>query len=122
MSKLKEGTQVTFVDENHNLKIGVIDRVHESLDIAIVKIENEDFKKVHFSRLAIVENQETKEEPKPTEPVEKQEITITPQEFKKIGVDVAVELAKKHDPMIGFACTLIVARLHKVLFFDEGEE
>ena len=117
MSKFKTGMRVVVIDENNEVRKGVINTVYEDMEIAIVKFDDGNVEKVHFSYLGIEPETKAQEE-KPTEPVEKSEITITPDEFKKIGTKVMTEIIKKGGPVLGFACTIIIANLHKALFFD----
>ena len=95
--------------------------------IAIVKFETEkpgeyELEKIKVSDLILVEETEAKEtEAKETEPVEKSEITITPDEFREIGVKVITKLTATK-PIVGLAFTAFLAELHKALFFGEVSE
>lgn len=90
--------------------------------IAIVQFETDnpnegEIGKVKVSDLIHAEETEAKK----NESVEKSEITITPDEFKKIGVAVNVEMTKD-TPTVGLAITVFLARLHRALFFGEVNE
>lgn len=117
MCKFKPGVRVIVIDEDHEIRRGVINAVYPDIKLTIVKFDDGNVEKVGFNYLGIEPDNKVQEE-KPTEPVEKSEITITPAEFKKIGTKVMTEITKKGGPVLGFACTLIIANLHKALFFD----
>lgn len=123
MSKFNNGMRVVVIDEHNRVRKGVIVNVHDILEIAIVKFDDEHVEKVHFSCLGI--EPESREEPKKaSKPVEKSEITITPDEFKKIASRVVAEEAKKLGKdgiMFGLALTIVTAKIHGALFFDEGD-
>ena len=122
MSKFNKDMRVVVIDEHNYVRKGVIDKVFDSMDIAIVKFDDGNVEKVHFSYLGIEPETKAQEEPKKaSEPIQKSEITITPDEFQKIAVDVMHDITEKSGPVLGFASTLIIARLHKALFFDEGD-
>ena len=117
MCKFKPGVRVIVIDEDHEIRRGVINAVYPDIKLAIVKFDDGNVEKVGFNYLGIESDNKAQEE-KPTEPVEKSEITITPDEFKKTGTKVMSEFIKKHDPMLGMFAGVIIAEIHKKLFFD----
>ena len=90
--------------------------------IAVVKFETEkpdeyELEKVKVSDIILAEETEVKK----SEPVEKSEITITPDEFRETGVIVIKKLTDSN-PLVGLAFTTFLAELHKALFFAEVSE
>lgn len=122
MSKFKVGTRVAVIDKDtHEIRKGVINASYEGVEVAIVTFDDGNVEKVGFDYLGIESETKVHEE-KPTEPVEKSEITITPDEFKKIATDVVareVEKMEKGGGLLGITFTIFVAKLHRALFFDE---
>ena len=117
MGKFKPGVRVVVIDENHELRKGVIKDVYPGINTAIVTFDDGNVEKVRFNYLGI--DQETKE--KPTEPAEKSEITITPDEFRNIAVDVITKESEKGGLLLSMVGTILVSKLHIALFVDEGE-
>lgn len=120
MSKFKTGMRVVVIDENNEVRKGVINTVYEDMEIAIVKFDDGNVEKVHFSYLGIEPETKDQEE-KPTEPVEKSEITITPDEFKKIASKVVMKNVEKMGEgggLLGLTFTIFAVELHRALFFD----
>ena len=124
MSKFKPGFRVVVIDgDTHEIRKGVIKATYEEVEIAIVKFDDGNVEKVGFDYLGIEPETKVQEE-KPTEPVEKSEITITPDEFKKIASKVVMENVKKMGEdggLLGLTFTIFVAELHRALFFDNVE-
>lgn len=117
MSKFKPGFRVVVIDgDTHEIRKGVINATYEEVEIAIVKFDDGNVEKVSFDCLGI-EPEPTVQEEKPTEPVEKSEITITPDEFRNVSMNVVEEMTKDQ-PMVGLAITLYLMKLHRALFFD----
>lgn len=122
MSKLNPGVKVFVIDENHEMKKGVINAVHESVSIAIVKFDDGSVEKVNVNCLGIYREEPTEET---KEPVEKTEITITPEKFKKIAMKVMKEDLKEMDEgagLLGMTFLIFITKLHKALFFDAVED
>lgn len=121
MSKFKPGLRVVVIDgDTHEVRKGVINASYEGVEVAIVKFDDGNVEKVSFDYLGVEPETKVQEE-KPTEPVEKSEITITPDEFKKIATDVVareVEKMEKGGGLLGITFTIFVAELHRALFFD----
>ena len=120
MKVFNEDMRVIFIDEDNELRRGVITSAYDALRTAIVKTDDGDVKKVPFSKMAIDDREDTKpiEEPVPEkcEPVEKPEITITPDEFRDISTTVIAK--ETHSPVVGFVMSLIVSKIHEALFYD----
>ena len=121
MSKFKPGLRVVVIDgDTHEVRKGVINASYENVEVAVVKFDDGNVKKVSFEYLGVEPETKAQEE-KPTEPVEKAEITITPDEFKKIVSKVIIENVEKMPGgggLLGLTFTIFVAELHRALFFD----
>ena len=121
MSKFEKGVRVVVIDaDTREIRKGVINASYEDLEIAIVKFDDGNVEKVAFNYLGIEPETKVQEE-KPTEPVEKSEITITPDEFKKIASKVVMRNVEKMGEgggLIGLSFTIFSAELHRALFFD----
>lgn len=115
MIKFKENMKVVVIEYN-KLRKGVIDKVYEDLNIAIVKFDDGDKGKVHFSKLGIEPDTKV-QETKPIEPVEKSEITITPDEFRNISTRIIVEETDRLP--VALLVGNVVAKIHEKLFIDE---
>ena len=123
---MKQGDTVAII-EHGEIKKGIIKDV-KVLDppVAIVDFDGE-IRKVLVEDLAKVQEDtkdETKEIQEDKEPVEKSEITITSDEFKKIANDVAdreVEKIGKGGGSLYIIFTIFVIKLHRALFFDAVE-
>lgn len=98
---------------------GTVKNVYERLNVAIVDF-GEGLEKVSLDRLALDREAVAQGEPK-RKRVEKSEITITPDEFEDIAIDVVAELAKDQ-PILGVAFTMFSAKLARALFTDEAED
>lgn len=123
---MKQGDTVAII-EHGEIKKGILKDVKD-LDrpVAIVDFDGE-FRKVLVEDLAKVQ-EDTKDEieeiREDKEPVEKSEITITSDEFKKIATDVAdreVEKFGKGGGSLYIIFTIFVLKLHRALFFDAWE-
>lgn len=112
---LTKGQKIKVVD-NNELKDGTLRDVYETLDIAIVDIGDGVYKKVRIDQIAIVEE-------KPTEPVAKSEITITPSEFMTITCKIVAKLALDVDDSVKFmgACSILLGKIHTALFIEGSE-
>lgn len=117
--KIDKGDRVGII-ENGKIVKGTIKEVYLEVGYAVVAFDCGDVKKVLLSNLAVLpeENQEPKS---PTEPVEKSEITITPEEFRNIACDV-VARKTKDNPLVGLVTTLLLADIHKALFIEGDNE
>jgi hypothetical protein len=113
------GDRVMILENNEILKGTVKKNFYEFPEILIIECADGELKKVHIDRVAHEPKSETNDKQN-AEPVEKSEITITPDEFKKIGTNLIPTLTKR--PIIAIAFTAFLAELHKALFFDEVSE
>ena len=120
MAVFKPGVRVGLCD-NSEIRTGTIKEIYGQLNIAIVAFDDGDVEKVHVSDLGILPEKKVQE---PKEPVEKSEITITPDEFEKVASRVVAEEAKKlgkDGVLFGLALTIVTAKIHGALFIDEGD-
>lgn len=124
-TSFKLGDRVMTI-QNSKPRYGTIrtlsDNSYETIAIVDFKADtpNEcELQKVKVSDLILVEN--TEAEAKKSESVEKSEITITPDEFKSIGLSIITKLTIEK-PTVGLAFTIFLAELYKALFFDEVSE
>lgn len=117
MRKVSKGDNVGVV-VNGEVKKGVVVSVYNDLDYAVVKFED-GLSKVMLHNIGLLP-EEKDQDPEPKKPVEKSEITITPEEFQAIGVKVCSKLAKKFGPGFLLLSGTILAGLHMALFI-EGE-
>ena len=123
---MKQGDTVAII-EHGEIKKGILKDV-KVLDppVAIVDFDGE-IRKVLVEDLAKVQEDtkdKTEEIQEDKEPVEKSEITITPDEFKKIATDVAdreVKKIGKGDGSFYIIFTIFVLKLRRALFFDAVE-
>ncbi len=118
MINLEPGKKVAVLIDN-KLSRGTIRGVYEDIKRAIVELDDGEFKKVQLSYIGIEEEETVQEEPK-NEPIEKSEITITPEEFKKIAMEV-IKRESKNKPLVSMGFTIFSAKLHRALFMDEGD-
>lgn len=109
----KDGERVIHI-RNSKICHGVVNYMVND-KIAIVKFDDDLLLKLPFEDLA----------PEPTvekiEPIEKPEITITPEEFRKTAVKVFKELGVIPQSSV-YDVTVFTAELHKALFFNEVNE
>jgi hypothetical protein len=120
MSKIKKGMRVVVVIDNE-LQKGTVKSVYDWSNIAVVALDNGDTQKLNLWELGIEPVAEpTEQDQEHNEPVEKSEITITPNKFRKIATDTVIKLSKD-EPVIGLVLTMFVATLHRALFFDAVE-
>ena len=90
--------------------------------VAMVDFENENgdttMEKVRLADLVLVEEPEVKETATPSEPVEKSEITLTPDEFRAAAISVLVNITTRNANETPDTLSVLVA-LHKALFFTD---
>lgn len=133
MIKFKNGDQVIKI-ENNKIRKGVIRRMFFEVEpvIALVEFDEGTCEKVYITDLALnpetpetepvaeaTEETTEKEETEPT-PTMRSEITITPEEFKNLTVEVAYNLAEG-DFSLALAFGLFAAEIAKALFKVESE-
>lgn len=119
MSKFDVGMRVVVI-ENNVVRKGVIKTLYESLEMTIVEFDDGNVEKVHFSRLGI-ESETNDQEEETTEPLEKSEITITPNEFRAIASRACAKVASETGPATVILSGILVARIHMALFYNGGE-
>lgn len=125
--KMSIGDRVVKID-NHELRRGVIRKIYADIPTPILVVEFDDgeVEKVYPNDVAlepkteVKEDQEVKEE-KNSEPVEKSEITITPEEFEEIASNVVAKEVVKGGAMVMMLGAILMAKLHDALFTDERE-
>ena len=122
--KMSIGDRVVMI-ENHEIRRGTILNMYVDIPTPILVVEFDDgaIEKVYPKDVALEpkteakEDQEVKEEKKP---VEKSEITITPEEFENITVDMVVAFAKDNF-ILALTLSAFCEKLHKKLFSNEAE-
>lgn len=124
---MKQGDRVAII-EHGEIKQGIIKDV-KFLDrpVAIVDFDGE-IRKVLVEDLGkVVTDEETSKDHSDylgDNLEEKSEITITPEEFRKIGIKIVNEEIDKlgpRDKLLGLSFTIFLAKLHKALFIYEAE-
>ena len=121
-NKLTPGIRVGVL-ENGEIRKGTIKNVYHEFNIAIVAFEDGNVEKVPLSNLGLLPEEKVQNNQEPKEPVEKSEITITPDEFRKIVSEVIAKESPKMGPTNGLlilAITVIISKIHRALFYDEG--
>ena len=121
--KMNIGDRVVMI-ENHELRRGVIRNIYTDIPTPILVVEFDDgeIEKVYPGDVAlepkaeVKEDQEVKEEKKP---VEKSEITITPEEFREISTHLVVEESEQGGAILIMVGTILMAKLHEKLFVEE---
>lgn len=124
---IKQGDRVAII-EHGEIKQGIIKDV-KFLDrpVAIVDFDGE-IRKVLVEDLGkVVTDEETSKDHSDylgDNLEEKSEITITPEEFRKIGIKIVDEEIDKLGPgseLLGLSFAIFLAKLHKALFIYEAE-
>lgn len=105
--------KIHAIFDNLNVPVAMVDFTNENGDISM--------EKVRLADLVIVEEPEVKETATPSEPVEKSEITLTPDEFRKTAISVLVNLTMGKANETPDTLSVLVA-LHKALFFTDVTE
>ena len=119
---MKQGDTVAII-EHGEIKKGILKDV-KVLDrpVAIVDFDGE-IRKVLVDDLARVQ-EESEEIREDNEPVEKSEITITPDQFHDITTEIIGEECAKMGSaglMVGMAIGIIMGKIHNELFIDGAE-
>lgn len=117
--KCNIGDNVVVIEEGE-LRNGVLKNIFCDLPnpICVVEFEN-GTEKVPCNLVAPAPKTETQNAQK-RGPVYKSEITITPDEFQEIATSVIAKETKDFH-IVGVTATIILAKIHKALFLDEGE-
>ena len=121
MSKFEIDQKVLVVEDNE-LKPGTIRNLYETLGIAIVDFGGAEYKKVKIDNIAI--EHDTEKNTKSDEPIEREEITITPNEFMEIATSVLAKEAEGMDQPIMFmgGCSILMGKIHKALFVEDPND
>ena len=119
---MKHGDTVAII-EHGEIKKGILKDV-KVLDrpVAIVDFDGE-IRKVLVEDLARVQ-EESEEIREDNEPVEKSEITITPDQFRDIATSIIGEECAKMGSaglMVGMTIGIIMGKIHNELFIDGAE-
>ena len=119
---MKHGDTVAII-EHGEIKKGILKDV-KALDrpVAIVDFDGE-IRKVLVDDLARVQ-EESEEIREDNEPVEKSEITITPDQFRDIATSIIGEECAKMGSaglMVGMTIGIIMGKIHNELFIDGAE-
>lgn len=85
--------------------------------VFVVQYEDGTIAKVPYDNVAPAPKTETAAE---NAPVEKSEITITPDEFREIACRVIAENTKGR-PLVGLAIVPLVGKIHKALFEEPAK-
>lgn len=121
--KYNVGDRVVVIEDSE-IRKGTISVVVDNSPIVVVRFDNGDVEKCHVCHLAIMPKTESQPEEK-TEPTpkstEQPEITITPNEFRDISVEVAIKLGGDK-PMLTMAFVAYSAMLSKALFGTESDD
>ena len=124
MKKFNVGDRVVVIDFSE-IRSGVIRNIYPEVNTAIVAFVDGEVEKISIDRMALekvetVEIPET-EETHESEPVEKSEITITPDEFRETACDV---LARETggDMLFGIRVVPILVKICAALFCSEVSE
>lgn len=124
------GERVAVIEDN-KITYGVIKKIFPEVipSIFVVEFEDGNVGKVDIDRIGkIPEDKDRNHEDKiqgDRDLVEKSEITITPDQFKKIGSKIVAEEVEKighGGGLLGLTFTIFLAKLHRALFIDEAEE
>lgn len=122
--KMSVGDRVVIVEDSE-LRKGTIEKIFSEIApvILLVKFDNGEMRKMLPTDVALEpkENDQEKKVDEHSEPVEKTEITITPEEFSKIATKLVVKEFETGGPLLLSVGTILVAKLHQALFYDEGE-
>ena len=105
--------KIHAIFDNLNTPVAMVDFVDENGEISL--------EKVRLTDLVIVEEPAVKETSTPCEQVEKSEITLTPDEFRKTAISVLVNLTMGKANESTDTLSVLVS-LHKALFFTDVSE
>ena len=120
MSKFKPGIRVVIEEDNSTeVKNGTVKSVFEELSTAIVEIDEGECEKIPFDKMSIPQRVEETPDDTPRQPVEKTEVTITPEEFKRITTEIVVKESLEGGPIISICGALLCAKIHKALFCND---
>lgn len=131
MSKFKTDMRVVVIDENNEVRKGVINTVYEDIEIAIVKFDDGNVEKVHFSYLGIEpdtkvqENQAFKTESQEGAKIISKDRFIEAVQYVTSPEGMLGDKVGEIDPMSvmikGMAVMLVGMRISEKLFQDKEE-
>lgn len=88
--------------------------------VFVIEFEDGTVEKVPYTNVAPAPKTETQESEEKNEPVEKTEITITPDEFREISCRVIAENTKENK-IVGLAFASLMGKIHRALFIEPWE-
>lgn len=132
MQKFNIGDRVIVIDGNEIAR-GTIKNVHFELNIFIVEFDDGSVNKVALDKIALESKAETTTEPEDKETREdasrmKSEITITPDEFKRVAIEVLSEVTAHGEGNIfenfafGMKVIPILTSISARLFLEDDSE
>lgn len=114
------GDEVVTI-KNGELRKGVIKNFFPvNPPVFVIEFEDGTVDKVLYSNVAPAPKTETQEPEEKNEPVEKSEITITPDKFKEITCRVIAAETKNHK-IVGLVFASLMSKIHKALFVEPWE-
>lgn len=114
------GDEVVTIKDGE-LRKGVIKNFYPiNPPVFVIEFEDGTVEKVLYSNVAPAPKTETQEPEEKNESVEKAEITITPDEFKKIACRVIAKETKNR-MILGLAFASLMSKVHKALFIEPWE-
>lgn len=117
--KINQGDIVAIIEDG-KIKKGMVKAIFDlSNPVALVDFNGEN-RKVLVENLAKVEEDSNEDIPENNEPVEKSEITITPECFKTLAINAQINVLKYYKYPISIIpyLTLFACELNKALFLD----
>lgn len=124
MSKLTMDCKVFVINDNHTIRKGTLKGIYDSVGIAVVDFDDNEgtFEKVKLDKIGIVEETEVPtEKERPSAPVEKSEITITPEEFRDKAIDIIFKVTDGRHSLVADVLTCGFAKLSNALFIEDPE-
>jgi hypothetical protein len=103
MSKLNLGTRVVVIGEDNEVKKGVITNIHDSIDMAVVHMDNGAFEKIRFCDIGIDTDAERGEDA----PEENTAPVITAEAIIKTTAEVTAKLAN----LISYKDVLLIKKI-----------
>lgn len=121
MNKFKIGTSVFFVDNDNQIREGVIDMVFDFSDSLIINADGVKYKR-RFNEIVIKEEKPEEpvksEEPKKVRVTEKPVVTISREEFVNKGAELCAKIFFEKGPEDALKMSLLIAELSVVLFTE----
>lgn len=127
MANVRPGMDVIVIGDDNQVRKGNVLETYDFANIAIVQF-GDSLEKVPFDKIGIDPFPINEEKPveEPTEQdeskfIEKKEVTLTRQEFFKIGSEAIVELGLVNSPVICSIVEYLIAHLGVKLFTNTLE-